>query len=40
LISAERGVEAGAERAIYDFKDSDSIRAAELTEKAVYGLTN
>src|SRR6202171_5011893 len=26
-------------RAIYDFKDSDSIRAAELTEKAVYGLT-
>src|SRR5437660_7643240 len=25
-------------RAIYDFKDSDSIRAVELTEKAVYGL--
>src|SRR6202140_3931106 len=26
-------------RAIYGFKDSDSIRAAELTERAVYGLT-
>src|SRR6267154_538672 len=26
-------------RAIYGFKDSDSVRAAELTEKAVYGLT-
>jgi N-acetyl-gamma-glutamyl-phosphate reductase len=25
-------------RAVYDFKDSDSVTAAELTEKAVYGL--
>jgi len=25
-------------RAIYDFQDSDAVRAAELTEKAVYGL--